>query len=354
VRREFVLGLALVCGCTSGAFACEDDLGCGLDGMCQADGWCSFPDDGCPSGQRYGEHSGGGLGGMCVDPFGTTGGEAMDSSGAPPDVTTADDGASLDGPLDDTTANVVDDDDDDDDDGDATSGEVTGGSDGESTGAEVTLPAPLVWYSFDDLMDPYADDSGNGHVCWCSEEIAECPIPVAGAVGLAVEMDGILQHLHIDHGPWVETTSGLTFAAWVWVAPSEDGEPLPTMGIAMKPYGAMFEQNTWALGLDPATSSVGAIVGLDPLAVASGPYPFDDDWHHAAFAWDGETVRVYVDALEVGSVATTEIVFDGAAINLGAGVSAGADAAYLRGALDEVRIYDVALGAEQLAVLASR
>jgi hypothetical protein len=351
VRRGFGLGLALACGCTRGTFACEDDLACGGDGTCQPEGWCSFPDDGCPSGQRFGEHSGEGLGGLCVDPFGTTGGLAMDSSGAPPDVTTSEDGASLDGPLDDTTASVVDD--DDDDDGDVTSGEVTGGSDGESTGADVTLPAPLVWYSFDDPMDPYKDDSGNGHVCWCAEELAECPIPVAGAVGLAVEMDGILQHLHIDHGPWVETTSGLTFAAWVWVAPSEDGEPLPTMGIAMKPYGAMFEQNSWALGLDPATSSLSAIVGVDPLALASGPYPFDDDWHHVAFAWDGETVRVYADALEVGSVATTEIVFDGAAINLGAGVSAGADAAYLRGALDEIRIYDVALTAEQLAVLAS-
>jgi hypothetical protein len=354
VRREFGLGLALACGCTQGTFACEDDLACGVDGMCQPEGWCSFPDDGCPSGQRFGEHSGEGLGGLCVDPFGTTGGGAMDSSGAPPDVTTAEDGATLDGPLDDTTASVVDDDDDDDEgDGNATSGEVTGDGDGTSTGAGVTLPEPIVWYSFDDLMDPYKDDSGNGHVTWCSDEIAECPIPVAGAVGLGVEFDGIVQHLHIDHGTWVETTTGLTFTAWVLLAPSDDGQPLPTMGIAMKPYGLMLESSSWVIGVDPTMGVIGAVVGEDPLAIAQGPYPFDDDWHHVSFAWDGATVRVYVDATEVGSAAATEIAFDSAVINLGAGVAAGVDAAFLRGALDEVRMYDVGLDAEQIAVLAT-
>lgn len=58
----------------------------GAFGMCQANGYCSFPDAECPSGQRYGELAGGGFAGLCVeDEAGTTGA---------PSVSTSTDGAS--------------------------------------------------------------------------------------------------------------------------------------------------------------------------------------------------------------------------------------------------------------------
>lgn len=63
--------------CVGGnAFPCEVTSECvdgGRIGVCQADGWCSFPDAGCTSGQRYGEHAGDGLAGLCVGDEGTTG-----------------------------------------------------------------------------------------------------------------------------------------------------------------------------------------------------------------------------------------------------------------------------------------
>lgn len=58
-------------GCSpfgGGAFHCTDDTQCtrgGTAGTCQGTGYCSFADDSCPSGQRYGDSSGG-LGGVCV------------------------------------------------------------------------------------------------------------------------------------------------------------------------------------------------------------------------------------------------------------------------------------------------
>jgi len=72
--------------CGLGSFECEqaqDCVGGGADtGVCQSDGWCSFPDDGCASGQRYGEHVGAGLAGGCVPEMaGTDGGS--DTTSAP-------------------------------------------------------------------------------------------------------------------------------------------------------------------------------------------------------------------------------------------------------------------------------
>ncbi len=46
-------------GCeTFDAFLCDSHHECGADGICEMDRMCSFPDPACPSGRRYGEHSG--------------------------------------------------------------------------------------------------------------------------------------------------------------------------------------------------------------------------------------------------------------------------------------------------------
>gem|GEM_PF-2494848 len=54
-------------GCTRLHYACSDNAQCGAEGRCEVDGWCSFPDENCPSGRRYAEFSGDGLGNACVD-----------------------------------------------------------------------------------------------------------------------------------------------------------------------------------------------------------------------------------------------------------------------------------------------
>ena len=69
-----LLGASL--GCVSGSvFQCEQAEDChdhGTNGVCQPDGYCSFPDDTCPSGQRYGDLAGGSLAGQCVPTAGGT------------------------------------------------------------------------------------------------------------------------------------------------------------------------------------------------------------------------------------------------------------------------------------------
>lgn len=77
LARSWWLAVTLVAGCRAGAFACDEPSDCedaSGAGICEAAGWCSFPADDCPSGQRYGEHAGDGLAGECVevDDGGTT------------------------------------------------------------------------------------------------------------------------------------------------------------------------------------------------------------------------------------------------------------------------------------------
>jgi alpha-tubulin suppressor-like RCC1 family protein len=61
-----MLGLVLGACVSPGGFVCETDQQCGGDGVCESTGFCSFDDDQCPSGRRYGEHAASGLASQCV------------------------------------------------------------------------------------------------------------------------------------------------------------------------------------------------------------------------------------------------------------------------------------------------
>ncbi len=71
---------AVLAACGTGAFACTDDSECepGIGGRCEPSGFCSFPDDACDSGYRYGDHASDELARQCVDPVAMA---ATDSTG---------------------------------------------------------------------------------------------------------------------------------------------------------------------------------------------------------------------------------------------------------------------------------
>jgi hypothetical protein len=61
--------LALAACGTPGAYTCTTSDQCvshGVNGTCEAQGFCSFSDPSCPSGRRFEPNAGGGLGGTCA------------------------------------------------------------------------------------------------------------------------------------------------------------------------------------------------------------------------------------------------------------------------------------------------
>lgn len=98
---------ALGVGCVRlGGFACDTDGECDLDGengVCQPEGFCSYPDAACSSGQRFEDEAPGQLGGSCVDPGGETGStdesteSTTDTGDEDPDGTESSDDGTTDG-----------------------------------------------------------------------------------------------------------------------------------------------------------------------------------------------------------------------------------------------------------------
>lgn len=69
MRGLVVSIVALAAACQSNSFRCEDDSECtvqGVAGVCEDNGVCSFPDEECASGRRYGQQAPAELAGVCV------------------------------------------------------------------------------------------------------------------------------------------------------------------------------------------------------------------------------------------------------------------------------------------------
>ncbi|HET6582563.1 MAG TPA: hypothetical protein VFG69_03930, partial [Nannocystaceae bacterium] len=75
--------IATASGCSVAPYVCARDEQCtlaGREGHCEDVGYCSYPDDDCPSGARFSEHAADELADRCVEQGGAT---TSASSGGP-------------------------------------------------------------------------------------------------------------------------------------------------------------------------------------------------------------------------------------------------------------------------------
>jgi hypothetical protein len=65
-RYLLLLAICQLSCLPSPAFLCDGDESCGAGGLCEPDGYCSFGDDRCESGQRYSAYAGPEVAEQCV------------------------------------------------------------------------------------------------------------------------------------------------------------------------------------------------------------------------------------------------------------------------------------------------
>jgi len=85
--------------------------------------------------------------------------------------------------------------------------------------------------------------------------------------------------------------------------------------------------------------------------VASSGDLVPNTWYHAAAAYDGTAMRLYLNGTEVGSVAKSGTMAANAAVN--ANIGRNPDGSnYFSGLLDEIKLFDRGLSAAEIALLA--
>ena len=185
------------------------------------------------------------------------------------------------------------------------------------------------------------------------------PTWVPGKVDNALLFNGTSQYATTPDEPSLDITGAITVAAWV--KPEMVGSAaIPQLVVQKALTGST---NGYEIGLTGATSTApqkayirfnNATDGDAHRAVSTTTYPTDGStWIHIAGTYDGTTVRLYYNGALQGSVAWTGTI---AANNLAVGIGGPPtlDTARLfKGAIDDVRIYNRALSAAEVAALYS-
>jgi Concanavalin A-like lectin/glucanases superfamily/Domain of unknown function (DUF1929)/Glyoxal oxidase N-terminus len=197
--------------------------------------------------------------------------------------------------------------------------------------------APVAAYGFEDTGEAtvVGDSSAFGHTGTVIGGAARVP----GRFGSALQFDGVDDLVRIpDAGP-LNLASGMTVEAWVAPRATDGWRTVLAKGRRSDLSFALY-------GGENPTAYVSAGGGTGSARASSEPEA--DAWTHLAATYEGTTLRLYVDGVQVA--ATTErngpLTPGDGALTVGGNDAWGE---WFAGRIDEVRLYDRALTAAELA-----
>ncbi|MFD4994026.1 LamG-like jellyroll fold domain-containing protein [Cellulosimicrobium cellulans] len=170
---------------------------------------------------------------------------------------------------------------------------------------------------------------------------------VDGAIGQAVRFDGTSGRVTVPDAAALDVSSALTVSAWVrseraatqYVVKKAEGYDVDGYELAIASTGRPFFRVNQASSANAYRADAGAAL------------PIDGTWVHLVGTFDGSRVRLYVDGVEAASVPGPASVGTNALPLVVGDQPAGGYP--LRGAVDDVRLYDRALTAQQVAALSA-
>lgn len=164
-----------------------------------------------------------------------------------------------------------------------------------------------------------------------------------------LRLDGIDDYISTD---FVLDPAKGSFSVFAWIKGDAPGQAV------ISQTDGSGSGETW-LGADPLLGKL--MTGLvPPPAGRFVPQPLVSDfvvtegqWHHIGFAWDGSYRALYVDGIEVKSDAAIQALLKSSDGGLYIGAGKMFDAgSFFSGKIDDVRIYNVALTADEIETLA--
>lgn len=228
-----------------------------------------------------------------------------------------------------------------------TAGQEKPGPDAEDS----SQPATVTRVAFDPNTDPNlvawwkldgdaTDSSGNG----LDGTPVGDPAWVQGRIGGAMQLDGADDCIDCGNSPWLAIRDRLTVACWIKVEAFTRGyETILAKGDSSyrlsRAFGRSRTPHFACAGTEPEPSWLNGRTILT-----------DNRWHHIAGVYDGASMTLYVDGREdarkpaSGQLADTEYA-------LCIGENAEAPERFLKGLVDDVRIYSRALGPEEIETL---
>jgi hypothetical protein len=196
-----------------------------------------------------------------------------------------------------------------------------------------------------------ADVSGNGYTGTLSNGAAW----TTGKLSNAVSLDGVNDY--VDVGIIDVAGNAMTLAGWInssdlAVSPYHDGR------IISKATGTAEAKHYWMMSTIKSGSKSRLRFrlkagGSTTTLVASSGNLTENQWFHGAAVYDGATMKLYLDGVLVGTRSKTGSIAAGGTVPVWIGGNpTDPSVRPWQGAIDDVRIYDRALSAAEVAALA--
>ncbi len=190
-----------------------------------------------------------------------------------------------------------------------------------------------------------ADQTGNHPAA----TLFNIPTWTTGKIGHAISFT---PYDYIDTGNWNVTGSALTLAAWI-----KPNNLLDDERIISKASDSAELSHTFALSADNGTrprfrlkTGEGAAAKVTSLYPAIGTGFASNQWMHVAGVYDGATMKLYQDGVQIVSVAKTGTISQN---NDPVWIGANPDDLYMpfKGIIDDVRVYNRAFSATDIHTL---
>ncbi len=167
-----------------------------------------------------------------------------------------------------------------------------------------------------------------------------------GRVGQAFDFDAATNSgVIVPSNSSLNPTAAITLEAWV--NPSSFPNGAPTVFRKHRTDGEV--QYLLAVGNGPTAGLVHVNLGPEVGSATGGTVPLNT-WSHVAGTYDGSTIRVYLNGVEVASTPASGVLAT-SATNLGIGKLDGATFRNFDGLIDEPAIYNRALTAAELQAI---
>ena len=168
-----------------------------------------------------------------------------------------------------------------------------------------------------------------------------------GKFGTALQFDGIDDYISIADSPSLNPTEEITIETWV-----RPGS-LPQVGwnkIVAKPYTSHADPwQQYALTLHDNQFVFELNAGGTKQGVTGAEILTPDTWYHVAGTYDGSEMKIYVNGELSGTLSKSgAIAVYPTDVHIGAGIYSDAQTEYINGIIDEVRILDRALSADEV------
>ena len=204
---------------------------------------------------------------------------------------------------------------------------------------EVPLPVELVAYwKLDEENGEIAYDSAGDNVGLLFGN----PVwrPNEGKRNGSLEFDGSDDYINI---PFLLNPADGEFTVCAWIKGGATGQV-----IVSQSDGTGFG-STW-LGLDAKSGKL--LSNLCFFELASETIISDDQWHHVGLVWNGSRRSLYLDGQKDASDESDLVALSASGdLHIGTG-KAMEPGTYFSGLIDDVRIYNIALSADEVAALA--